>query len=305
VSRSPLARKFVEDLKLDGKKPRTIQTYLTDMTGLAKHYRCSPGKLSEQQIRQYLLFLTDQRGFKPNSMRPVVASLKFFYRVTVPRNWKTLQAIRIPKTRTIPAVLVPETVWRLIDATRAFHFQVFFRTAYTCGLRPGDAQHLKTNDVDAERMLLHVRTTKGHNERCLPLPQATLDALRAYWRTHRNPTWLFPSRADLKSIATATKPISQRSVQRAFAEVVRSLGLKQAGLCPHTLRHSYATAMLEGGVNLTVLQSYLGHKNIQATEVYLHLTRNSDAHARAVVERLMNGPLEQERLLKGDIAEAG
>ena len=289
-------------MELDGKRPRTVETYLAEVRRLAEHYGCSPDKLSEQQIRQYVLLKKGR--LKPNSMRPLVAGLQFFYRVTVPRDWKTLQSLRIPKTRTIPAVLIPETVWQLIDATRAFHFQVLFRTAYSCGLRPGDARYLTTKDVDAQRMTLHVRTTKGHHERSVPLPQATLSALRAYWRTHRNPTWLFPSRADLKTIATAQQPMSPRGVQRAFAQVVDTLGLKQADLRPHTLRHSYATAMLEAGVNLKVLQSYLGHKNIQSTEIYLHLTRNSDAEARRVVDRLMNGP-QQGRPAKGDDAELG
>ena len=225
-------------------------------------------------------------------MRPIVASFKFFYRVTVPREWKTLQAIWIPKVRTLPAVLVPDRVWQLIEATRTPYLQTFFRTAYTCGLRPGDTRQLTVGDVDSDRMLLQVRTTKGGNDRCVPLPQATLDALRNYWRTHRNPKWLFPARADLKQIATADKPISERSIQRGFAQVVRSLAWKQVGLCPHTLRHSYATAMLEAGVNLKVLQSYLGHKTLQATEVYLHLTRHGDEQARRIVERLMNGPID-------------
>jgi site-specific recombinase XerD len=260
---------------------------------LATHFGISPDKLSEEQIRQYLLLRS--KSLKKNSLRPVLAGIKFFYRVTVPREWKTLQAMRIPKTYTIRAVLVPEVVWQLIEGTRAFHFQVFFRTSYSCGLRPGDARYLTTSDVDAQRMLLHVRTTKGHHERSVPLPQATLDALRQYWQTHRHPKWLFPSRAALASIAEAEEPMSERGIQRAFAEVVRSLGIGQKGLCPHSLRHSYATAMLEAGVNLKVLQGYLGHKTIQATEVYLHLTRHSDAVARAVVERLMNGPVDNSQ----------
>jgi integrase/recombinase XerD len=269
---------------------------------LAEHFRCSPDQLSEEQIRQYLLLRS--QALKPNSMRPILAGIQFFYRVTVPRDWKTLAAARIPKTRTLPAVLIPEQVWRLIGAIKKPHWQVFFRTAYTCGLRPGDTRHLMLENVDADRMVLHVKTTKGRNDRCVPLPQATLDALREHWLTHRNPNWLFPARADLKNIATATKPISERSVQRVFAQVAQSLGLKKKGVCPHTLRHSYATAMLEAGVNLKVLQAYLGHKNLQATEVYLHLTQHSDQKARRIIERLMNGPLPTDETHEEDGSES-
>jgi len=235
---SELARRFREDLILDGKEPRSVQSYLAAVAQLAEHFRCSPDRLSEEQIRQYLLLRS--QSLKPNSMRPVLAGLQFFYRVTIPRDWKTLAAARIPKTRTLPAVLMPEQVWRLIDATRLFHFQVFFRTSYTCGLRPGDTRHLTLDDVDGDRMLLQVRTTKGRNDRCVPLPRKTLEALREYWLTHRNPKWLFPARADLKNVATATKPISERSVQRAFAQVAQSVGLKKKGVCPHTLRKVYS-----------------------------------------------------------------
>jgi integrase/recombinase XerD len=300
---SPLAQRLRDDLILDGKRPRSIEAYLAAVGHLATHFGLSPDKLSEEQIRQYLLLRSE--SLKKNSLRPVLAGIKFFYRVTVPREWKTLQAMRIPKTSTVRAILVPETVWQLIEATRAFHYQVFFRTAYSCGLRPGDARHLTTSDVDAPRMLLHVRTTKGHHERSVPLPQATLDALREYWLIHRHPKWLFPSRASRANLAGAEKPMSERGIQRTFAEVVRSLGLKQKGLCPHSLRHSYATTMLEEGVNLKVLQSYLGHKTIQATEVYLHLTRHGDAVARAAVERLMNGPVENSRPQEPDCSKPG
>lgn len=279
-----------EDLKLDGKAPKTIKLYLAGVRGLANYCGCSPSRLSEEQIRQYFLYLVDKRTLQPNSMRPILAGIQFFYRVTVPRDWKTLAATRIQKTRTLPAVLTPERTWQLIEATKAFHCQVLFRTAYTCGLRPGDARHLAPQDIDADRMLLHIRTTKGQNDRCVPLPLATLDALRQYWKTHRNPKWLFPGRADLKTIAAAERPISERSVQRVFAKAVQTLGFKMKGVCPHTLRHSYATALLEAGVNLKVLQSYLGHKSLQSTEVYLHLTRHSDRQGRAAVDRLMNGP---------------
>ena len=149
---SELARRFREDLILDGKEPRSVQSYLAAVAHLAEHFRCSPERLSEEQIRQYLLLRS--QTLKRNSMRPILAGIQFFYRVTVPRDWKTLAAARIPKTRTLPAVLMPQQVWRVIEATRLVHFQVFFRTAYTCGLRPGDTRHLTVDDVDSDRMLL-------------------------------------------------------------------------------------------------------------------------------------------------------
>jgi len=286
---SELARRFREDLILDGKEPKSVKSYLAAVAHLAEHYRCSPERLSEDQIRQYLLLRS--QSLKKNSMRPILAGIQFFYRVTVPRDWKTLAATRIPRSRTLPAVLMPQQVWRLIDATRAFHFQVFFRTSYTCGLRPGDTRYLTPDDVDSDRMLLQVRTTKGRNDRDQPFgrcPSAAAGNPGSPARVLEDasqPEVAVPARADLKNMATATKPISERSVQRAFAQVVQSVGLKKKGLCPHTLRHFYATAMLEAGVNLKVLQSYLGHKNLQATEVYLHLRQHSDQKVLSILFR--------------------
>lgn len=269
--------------------PRTIAAYLNAVGHLAKHFHTAPDKLSETQIRQYLLKRRSELAV--NSMRPVLAGIQIFYRITEPRDWKTLKAMRIPKHRTLPRVLVPERVWQLIEGTKSLHLQTAFRTMYSCGLRTGDLQALTVSDVDADRMLLHVRTTKGLSQRCVPLAQATLDALRAYWITHRNPKWLFPARESLHELASTTAHVSVRTIQRGFKEVVRSLDWNEDHLVPHTLRHSFATAMLEQGVNLKVLQTYLGHKNLQATEIYLHLTRHSDDKARRVIEKFMNGPV--------------
>ncbi|QDV27570.1 Tyrosine recombinase XerC [Aureliella helgolandensis] len=274
--------------------PRTILAYQRSVGKLAQHYGTSPDKLTEQQVRDYLLLRRSQLA--TNSMRPVLCGIQAFYRLTAPREWKTLRAMRIPKHRGLPKVLVPQRAWELIEATSALHLRVLFRTAYTCGLRTGDVQALTIDDVDRDRMLLHVRHTKLLNERFVPLPEATLDALRSYWAAHRHPRWLFPSRESLQSIATATEHVSERTIQRGLKQVIRSLGWNETGIVPHTLRHSYATTLLEQGVNLRVLQSYLGHKNLQATEVYLHLTQHGDAKGRSIVKQWMNGPVSSEDL---------
>ena len=166
-----------------GNVPQTAENYLSHVARLAEYYRTSPEHLTEEQVRKYLLLRKQQ--LKLNSMRPIVAAIKFFYSQTVPRDWQTLRAVRIPRVRTLPVVLIPDKVWQLIDATDAFHWQVFFRTSYTAGLRSGDTRHLTIHDVEADRQQLHVRNTKNSHERIVSLPQVTLEALRAYWKTHR------------------------------------------------------------------------------------------------------------------------
>lgn len=234
-------------------------------------------------------------------MRPILAGIQRFYELTAPRDWKTLQVMRIPKHRTLPRVMIPERVWELIEATRAIHLNTIFRTSFSCGLRTGDVQGLTIHDVDRDRMELHVRTTKGLNERFVPMPEATYQALRAYWSTHRNKTWLFPSRQFPNAMRAAEQHVSARTIQRGFQDVVRSLGWQGKGLVHHTLRHSYATSMLERGVNVRILQEYLGHKNLQATEIYLHLTRHGDEHARRIVDDHFNGPQSQGPAPQGPV----
>ena len=223
-------------------------------------------------------------------MRPLVAAIKFFFTHTVPRDWKTLRCVRIPKTRTLPTVLSEEKVWTLLAAIEQPHWHAFFLTLYTCGLRLSDARMLTPANIDADRQHIHVKQTKNSNERFVPIPHGTLNALRSYWRTHRNNDWLFPSRAQLKQIRSARQPVSERSAQRALQRIVTALEWNIEGISPHTLRHSYATAMLDAGANLAALQQYLGHKNLQATEIYLHFTRDGDAKARKIVAEHMNGP---------------
>lgn len=283
------AELFREQLDTKGRAPGTIEHYLNQVAILAEHYRQPPDQLTEDQVRKYILLR--KQNLKLNSMRPVVAAIKFFFAQTVPRDWPTLREVRIPTVRTLPYVLLPDKVWQLIDATRAFHWQVFFRTSYTCGLRSGDTRQLTVHDIEADRQQLHIRKTKNLHERLVPLPDATLQALRSYWSTHRHPKWLFPSNVNKKQMHLAEQPVSTAGAAKAFGKVAQSLGWKHPGLRPHTLRHSYATTMLDAGVNIKVLQTYLGHQNLKSTEIYLHLTRYGDEKARRIVQHCMNGPI--------------
>lgn len=223
-------------------------------------------------------------------MRPVVGGLKFFYSVTCPRQWQWLHNIRLPKTRKLPVILSREQVRRLIERTGLLHFRAFFQLCYTCGLRLGDAKQLQPGDVDAERGQILVRNSKGAKDRVVPIPSATIELLRVLWKSHRNRHLMFPSRADKRCLSTTTQPMSDRSIQRAFQVVVQEMKLSKAGIRLHTLRHSYATHLLDDGVNLKVLQQYLGHTTLQTTEIYLHLTQQGDQHARGIIERLLGDP---------------
>ena len=180
-----------------------------------------------------------------------------------------------------------EEVQRLMEAVRTPHNKAYLWTVYSLGLRMQEALHLQVGDIDHQRMLVHVHLGKGAKDRYVPLPVKTLAVLRGHWLTHRNLVWLFPAHGgDPRKAATATRPMSPGGVQRMMRRVVRQLKLRKS-VHLHTLRHSYATHLLEAGVNLRLIQQYLGHSSLQTTAIYLHLTSAGQEQARAAIERLM------------------
>jgi site-specific recombinase XerD len=185
--------------------------------------------------------------------------------------------------------LPTDEVRQLIAAVRTPHNRVYFRAVYSLGLRLTEGLHLQVGDIDGARMMVHVHRGKGAKDRYVPLLSRTLKILREYWSTHRHPTWLFPATGrDRRQVARADRPMERSSVQGALRRVVRQLGFREA-ISIHTLRHSYATHLLEAGVNLRLIQHYLGHSSLQTTMVYLHLTAASHEQARTRIEELM-GP---------------
>jgi len=280
---------MTQDLQLAGLSERTQQAYVRAVRQLAQHYQQSPDKLTEKQVRDYFLYLINEKEFAPSSLKIAYYGIKFFYTRTYPQSWPILQKnfFRAPKQRRLPAVLTIEEVRRLIAAVRTVHNRTYLWTVYSCGLRLTEGLHLQVGDIDSQRMMLHVHRGKGAKDRYLPLPAVTLQLLREYWATHGNPTWLFPATGrDHRQAATAKKPMGKASVQGALRRVVEQLGLKKS-ICVHTLRHSYATHLLEAGVNLRLIQKYLGHSSLQTTTLYLHLTSKGQEDAKRVIDHLM------------------
>ena len=266
-----LRKKMHQDLQLAGLSEGTQGTYLRVVRQLAVHYHTPPDRLSEQQVRDYLLHLKNDKKSASSTLGIAYSAIKFFYSHTVPRDWPTLQRIRVQKEKRLPDVLTIDEVRQLIGAVRKLRFRTYFATVYSLGLRRNEGLHLQVPDIDSARMLVHVHRGKGAKDRFVPLPARTLTLLREYWVTHRNPVWLFPEiRSGQCGAVSSDGPMSKQSVQHAMQRVVRQLGLRKA-VSIHTLRHSYATHLLEAGVNLRLIQQYLGHSSLETTMVYLHL----------------------------------
>jgi integrase/recombinase XerD len=282
-----LRQRLSHDLQLAGLSPRTQDAYLRAVRMLADHFRTPPDRLSEQQVREYFLHLKNDRHFAAASLGIAYSGIKFSYSHTAPRDWPTLERLRVPREKRLPDVLSTDEVRRLITAVRTPHNRAYFWTVYSLGLRLTEALHLQVGDIDGARMMVHVHRGKGAKDRFVPLPSSTLKTLRHYWATHRHPTWLFPATGrDRRQAASADSPMERSSVQGALRRVVRDLGIRKA-ISIHTLRHSYATHLLEAGVNLRLIQQYLGHSSLQTTMVYLHLTTVSQEQARQRIEALM------------------
>jgi integrase/recombinase XerD len=276
-----------QDLQLAGLSERTQEAYLRAVRQLATHFKLPPDQITEPQLREYFLFLKNDKRFASASLKIAFCGIKFFFTRTVPRNWETLARIRVPRAKTLPDVLTTDEVRQLIDAVRTPHNKAYFWTVYSLGLRMQEGLHLQVGDIDSARMLVHVHRGKGAKDRYIPLPPKTLAVLRAYWKTHRNPIWLFPATGrGHAQAATATHPMNKSSVQGALRRVVQELNLRKA-IHLHSLRHSYATHLLEAGVNLRLIQQYLGHSSLQTTMVYLHLTSQGQEQARATIDKLM------------------
>jgi site-specific recombinase XerD len=263
---TPLRQKFVQDLELAGLADGTCRVYVWAVGQLAKHYHQSPGMLSETQVRDYLFHLRHERGFAAGSLKIAYSALKFFY------------------------VLSLEEVHAIITATRSQQWRTCFWVIYSLGLRISEGITLEVGDIDAARSFVHIRGGKGAADRYVPLPPKTLEALRCYWKTHRNPRLLFPALGPGgKRGRSSRQPVSRKTAQAALRRVVIQLGIKKR-VSPHTLRHSYATHLLEAGVNLRVIQKYLGHRSLKATSIYLHLTRDGEEQAHATINALMASP---------------
>jgi site-specific recombinase XerD len=277
-----------EDLQLAGLAEGTQTAYLRVVKQLAAHFHRAPDQLTERDVRQYLLYLKNERKYAAGSLKIAASGITFFYTHTAPRNWETLKKLRIPRPRTLPDVLSIDEVRRLIDAVRTPHNKTFFWTVYSLGLRLQEALNLQIRDIDSERMVVHVHRGKGSKDRYVPLPPRTLTILRQYWATHRHPAWLFPATGrDHEQAGSAAEPMARSSVHGAIKRVVKELGFRKR-VTIHTLRHSYATHLLEAGVSLRLIQQYLGHGSLQATMIYLHLTSLGQEQARATIDRLMS-----------------
>jgi site-specific recombinase XerD len=259
---TPLRQRFIDDLRLRNYSPRTIEAYVSRVAQFAQHFRRSPDQLGMPEVRVYQLHLLEQQA-SWSRFNQTVCALRFFFGTTLGR---TEQVPLIPfgkRPRTLPSVLAPEEVVRLFNAAPAGRQRLRLQVLYACGLRLSELLHLRPTDIDSARMVVIVRQGKGHKDRLVPLSPRLLQELRDHWRLSRPPLWLFPGECADGTLCPVT-------VQRQCQVAAQRAGLTKR-CTPHTLRHSYATHLLEAGVDLITLQAILGHHDLRTTAHYVHI----------------------------------
>jgi len=283
-------QRMVDTLQLNGKGERTQQAYTRSVRMLSQFYDKTPDLVSEQELQEYFLQRKNVNHWSPKTMRICYCGIRFFYVNVLERNWHILSILRAQNEHRLPAVLSVEEVRSVLDHVKTFHNHVYLSTVYSCGLRLHEGLYLEVADIDSQRMMIHVHRGKGAKDRYVLLPLSTLHLLRQYWRTHRHPRLLFPALGRSGTGAKeALNPMAKSSVQGAFRRAKFDAGVRKKGVAIHTLRHSYATHLLEAGVNLRAIQRYLGHAQLETTMLYLHLTQKGQEDACQLINHVMEG----------------
>jgi integrase/recombinase XerD len=266
-----LRQRMIHDMQLHGFAPKTQSSYVNAVKNLANYHGRSPDLLSEEDIRNFFLYMINEKKSARSTVIIHLSGIKFLFERTLQRPWPVFGLLKPAKRKKLPVVLSFEEVRTVLGLVRSPTQEMALTTIYACGLRLAEGVNLKTGDIDIERMLVWVRNGKGGKDRSVPLPESILEMLHRYWRKGRPEPWLFPSRR-------TNRPMALSTLQRTFRDAVQQSGIdKPASI--HTLRHSYATHLLERGVDLRVIQSLLGHASPNTTAIYTHLTEN-------VVDRL-------------------
>jgi integrase/recombinase XerD len=261
-----LRQRMIEDMQVRNYSPRTVEAYVAAVAKLAKHFRRSPDQLSGEDVRVFQVHLLAQK-VSWSQFNQIVSGLRFFFGTTLARPGMVEMLPYGKRPKRLPTVLDVAEVAQVLGAAKPGRERVLLMTAYACGLRISELLNLQVTDIDSVRMVVNVRQGKGAKDRQVPLSARLLRELRQWWYGHRTKPWLFPG----MTADSRQRPMNTTSVQRMVKQVMRRAKLKKAASM-HTLRHSYATHLLEAGVDVLTLKALMGHTSLQTTARYLHIS---------------------------------
>lgn len=282
---TPLYQQMLQALQLQGKRPKTVDAYARAVRRIADFFNRCPDNLSAQELKCYFASLVQSHSW--STVKLDRNGLQFFFRHVLDRQWQWIDILKPPIVHTLPDILSRDETFQVINQVQQLRYRVFLFTLYSMGLRLGEGIRIEVGDIDSARARLHVRNAKGGKDRYVILPEATIAVLRRWWCFHRHPRLLFPSPAagDGK-MAEASTPMDRGGVQTAMKAAVAECGI-QRKITVHSLRHGYATHLLELGVDLREIQSLLGHVRPETTARYAHLTEVTRCQAQHRLQRLL------------------
>jgi integrase/recombinase XerD len=276
---TPLRQRMIEDMKLRNYAPRTITVDVERVATFAKHFGKSPQRLGAAEVRAYLLFLVQEKHASWSSYDQALAALRFLYRTTLGKKWVLDDLVSPRKQKKLPVVLSPDEVAQFFEAIDGLKHRAILMTAYAAGLRVSEVVSLRVDDIDSRRMVIRIRQAKGQKDRYVMLSPRLLAILREYWRAARPTQFLFPGNVP-------DRPITPRTVQKACRDAEEAAGWGKR-VRVHTLRHSFATHLLEAGTNIRIIQILLGHRSLRTTAVYTHVSKAALEATQSPLDRLV------------------
>lgn len=275
-----LRQRMLDDLRRRNYSPETIRGYIRAVQQFAEYFGRSPEQMGGEELRRYQIHLLHERKLALGTVENNISALRFLYKKTLKRRDLAFDDLPFPKQpRTLPTILSQDEVTRLIEAAPNRMHRMLLMVLYATGMRRTEASLLKVSDIDSQRMVIHIQRGKGLRDRDVPLTPKLLEALRDYWRWKKPRVYLFPSK---KSAPGVEQPISDKTVWNVCRTAATRAGI-QKKLGPHTLRHCFATHLLEGGADLRTIQLLMGHERLEDTTIYLHL---SQRHLHAAINPL-------------------
>lgn len=274
-----LREKMRMDLELKNYSPKTIESYIRHVKRYAQHFNKSPDELGIDEVREYLHYLITEKKLSSSYINSAYSGLKFFYEITLKRPWDVKEIPRMKKSKKLPTVLSMDEVKRIFDVTTNIKHKAIFVTIYSGGLRISEACNLKISDIDSSNMQIKVRDGKGNKDRYTLLSSENLKVLREYFKYQRPKLWLFPG-------IPPSNPICNRTVQKVFKNSKNKAGIKKAATV-HTLRHCFATHLIESGAGIYHIQRLMGHTNPKTTSKYIHLTRSDVLNVKSPFDIMM------------------
>jgi integrase/recombinase XerD len=280
-----LYEQHVNALHHQGKAERTIDSYARAIRRITEFFDQCPDRLSEDQLKTYFTALVKSHSW--STVKIDRNGLQFFYQQVLNKKWVWVDIVKPPQKKVLPDILSVHEVEKVINGARELRYQTFILVAYSMGLRLGEVLNLKVGDIDSDRMKIHIRLAKGQKDRFVTLPAVTLDVLRRYWMTHRNPSFIFPGSRCATAQKTARVAMDRGGLQKSLKVIVKSCGIHKS-ITTHSLRHCYGAHLVEEGLNLRAIQQEMGHECPKTTALYTQLTDVANENTSETINQLVN-----------------